>query len=494
MSRKVYFLREEPFEGYNWNVGDQLIHAGVVALMERHGPLTSIFINRKRFSIPPPEADADAVVYAGMPQFAATDRATMDDQAWSMLRHRFPLVPAINIGCGTGYALHVNRLAIAANMASRAYNKWFYESEREVVYLPRDPASFHFLSLLGLDATLSLCPSHYAPAPRRAAGHEVGIALAHPDIKFDESQKKRLAFNLGDLYREIVAAFPNALVICQEPADVEWAREIGLTNIVLPTDVDAFFLACGSLRMLVSTRVHATVCASLQNIPTLHLAIDGRSDLLTPLMAVGLQKLNIFWHTKEQIVGTAQDIAEGVPIDNVTQRFGAVTAVSIERALNGQARPSTRGAIIVNPEMVAHLRADDTVLFLADQFRHNAGERRDEQILLSAVGIGKHAIFGPYKKLPRGRYCVAFDLEYWGRASANVEATFDAAVSGDVMTGVRHGLSSLLTSSRLPVLEFDHTRTDEDVEFRVEVFGNAPDLQIAFYGVVIRAIGRSSRA
>jgi hypothetical protein len=167
-----------------------------------------------------------------------------------------------------------------------------------------------------------------------------------------------------------------------------------------------------------------------------------------------------------------------------------VTAASIERALNRHARPSTRGAIIINPETVAHLRLDDAVLFLADQFRHNAGERRDSQILLPAVGIGKHAIFGPYKKLPRGRYRVTFDLEYWGWASANVEATFDVAVSGDVIAGVRHGLSPLLTSSRLPVPEFDHARSNEDIEFRIEIFGNAPDLQAAFCGVVIRPIGR----
>jgi hypothetical protein len=311
MSRSVYFLREEPFEGYNWNVGDQLIHAGVVALMERHGPLVSTFVNRKRFSIHPPEADADVVVYAGMPQFAATDRATMDDQAWSMLRHRFPLVPAINIGCFTGYALHVNRLAIAPNMAARAYNKWFYEPKRDVVYLPRDPVSFHFLSLLGLDATLGLCPSHYAPAPRRVAGDSVGIALAHPDIKFDESQKKRLAFDLGELYGEIGAAFPNALVICQEPVDVEWAREIGLSNIVLPTDVDAF----SSLRQRAQAGVHSRACHRLRE-PSerSHPVPRNRRTVRSayPLMAIGLQKLNIFWHSKEQIVEHAQDIAESV--------------------------------------------------------------------------------------------------------------------------------------------------------------------------------------
>src|SRR5262249_35180957 len=161
---------------------DHLIHAGVDAIIDRLGEFSRTYVNRKRFSLPGAGEQADLLVYAGMPQFAAKDTASLDDKACAMLRHRFPGAPAINL-CGvTGYALHVNRLAIAANMASEHYNNWYYGEQYEVAYITRDPLSWHFLDLLALDATLGLCPSHFVTASYAKRQFRVGITIVHPEI------------------------------------------------------------------------------------------------------------------------------------------------------------------------------------------------------------------------------------------------------------------------------------------------------------------------
>ena len=491
--KKAFVLREEPFDGYNWNVGDHLIHAGVDAIVDHLGQFTRTYVNRKRFGLPDPSEHADLLVYAGMPQFAATDCASMDDQAWAMLTHRFPSTRAINVGCGTGYALHVNRLSIAANMVSEYYNNWYYAAQSDVAYVTRDPLSWHFIDLLGPDATLGLCPSHFAAAPPASKKYRVGVSLAHPETKFDQSQKSRLRFELGELYQSLLARHPDALVICQEPVDVEWAKALGITNLVLPQTVAEFYEACGSVEMLISTRVHATVCAVLRNVPTLHLAIDGRSDLLTPLMTCGLSKLNIFWHSQDEILDAAQALVEkGTHIDPspIIDRFRSAMVDRLATSLKHVAKRRPQpGSVIVNPGHVARMAAGDVIFLTAEHFRANAGSNRDERIVFPFEGIGRHVVFGPYKRLPRGRYEVLFDLEYWGRAgSLDSEMTFDIAVSGDVLAADRIRLSDLLTNRRIVRIEFDHERDKHDVEFRIEAFGHSGQLNVAFSGVRLKAL------
>lgn len=490
---KAFVLREEPFEGYNWNVGDHLIHAGVDALVGQVGQYSRSYVNRKQFSLPAAHEQADLLVYAGMPQFAATDRASMDDQAWAMLRHRFPSARAINVGCGTGYALHVNRLLIAANMVSEYYNNWFYGGQSDVTYITRDPLSWHFLDLLGIDATLGLCPSHFASAPQATKKYKVGVSLAHPDIKFDQSQKSRLSFGLGELYQSLLTRYPDALVICQEPIDIEWAKALGITNLVLPQTVAEFYEACGSVETLISTRVHATVCAVLRNVPTLHLAIDGRSDLLTPLMACGLHKLNIFWHSQDEILSAAQVLVDGGRSINprpIVDRFRSSMADRLASSLKRIPRSKVeRGNVSVNPGFVARMAAGDVIFLTSEHFRGNAGATRDEQIVFPFKSLSKHVVYGPYKRLPRGRYEVIFDMEYWGHAgSLDAEMSFDVAVNGDVLATTRIDLPLLLTDKRIVRMEFDHERDKQDIEFRIEAFGESPRLYVAFSGVRLKAL------
>jgi hypothetical protein len=494
MTKRAFVLREEPFRGYNSNIGDRLIHAGVDELIDQLGPFDRTYVNRKQFTLPAPDATADLLVYAGMPQFGATNRASMDDQAWAMLRHRFPPpVPALNIGCGTGYALHDNRLAVAANMVSETYNQWFYGGQEDVFYIARDPLSWYFLELLGLRVELGLCPSNFAPAPAPSRRHGVGISLVHPGIKFDQAQKSRLSFDIGELYKGLLSRYPDATVICQEPVDVEWAKSLGIANIVLPETIGAFYEACGSVETLISSRVHATVCATLQGVPTLHLAIDGRSDLLTPLMAGGVKKINIFWHSCKEIIEAAAALV-GQPVSQnlapVVNRLRTIMNGQIREVLKTKRpRRMRRGSVIVNPGgQISRLRPGDVVFILADRFNSNLGATRDERIVFPFSSIGKHVIYGPYTRFPRGPYLATFDLEYWGKAeNLNGEIEIDVAAGGRQIASRRIPLLQAMTTDRLLALEFANADPKLDLEFRVEVFGSPQELQIAFSGVMLRA-------
>lgn len=494
--KTAYVLREEQFEGYNWNIGDHLIHAGVTHLLLAVGVAEFAYINRKKFSVPGPEARADLIAYAGMPQFAAADRASMDDQAWAMLRHRFPPpTPALDIGCGTGYALHVNRLRVAANMAAERYNQWFFASQRDVKYLTRDPLSRYFLRAMGMRAELGVCPSMLVEAVEATSSPTlaVAIALANPEVKFDRSQEDRLHFDFKALFCGLLSIYPDALVICQEPADLTWAKSIGVKNLVLPETLDEFVRVCGSARTLISTRVHATVSAFMQDVDVLHLAIDGRSDLLTPLMAGGLWKIDLFTHSLDEILRFSMETSSGYGrVPGWRQTIEGIRARMVEQVGSYLSSDDEDNldcyGLTLNPEQCSLMRSRDIAILTANAFRTHCASSDDEVIVVPLDGREGIQIFGPYIGLVAGTYDVDFDFDWWGRVrSLNASVHIDVAWSGNSIASRTIPLSDLLTSERLPRLRFRNPGRHPGLEFRVAISGANTGLQMRFYGICLTA-------
>lgn len=491
----AYVLREEEFPGYNWNVGDRLIHAGVDRVLNDLGVTGRSYVNRKRFTLPGPDETADILVYAGMPRFAAADRPNLDDQAWAMLRHRFaPPTRAIDLGCGTGYALQVNRLRVAASMAAERYNQWFLRAQSDVVYATRDPITLHFLRGLGLQAELGICPSFLAetPAPRPSRP-DVAIAIVQPDIKFDRSQRDRLGFDFADLIRALRRAFPEGPVICQEPQDVAWASSIGITDVVLPATLEAFMAACGNVRTLISTRVHASVCAFNQGARVLHFAIDGRSDLLTPLLMGGLAKVNLFQFDEASAVEAALRFVEGkvAPPAGWEATYAALRSRFVRSCQARLAKPidmSIRhGNIVLNPEVSSAPSNHDTIMLTADRFGRVDLSLSDGAIVVPTHGNGDIRVYGPYLSLPAGAYEVTWDLEWWGQLTGlDCRITFDVASAGIVLTRQTFGIAELLTENRLPRQRFSNPSRAAGLEFRIAVEGTDTGLTMAFQGITLR--------
>ena len=492
----AFVLREEQFEGYNWNIGDHLIHAGVTDLLRAAGVSDFAYINRKKFSVPAADARADLIAYAGMPQFAAAKTASMDDQAWAMLRHRFPPpTPALNIGCGTGYALHVNRLRVVANMVAERYNQWFYSAQRDVDYLTRDPTSRYFLRAMGLNAELGACPSMLFE--RSSGGSQakrpVAIALANPDVKFDHTQSSRLSFAFGNLISELVRTYPDALVICQEPADLDWAASVGVKDHILPTTIDEFMAACGSAKTLISTRVHATVGAFTQGADVLHLAIDGRSDLLTPLMACGLWKVDLFAHSLSDILRFSEQAVYGLgrarawrePVNQLRRSLLDHIGHTLSA---GRSPRSEGGSLTLNPRQCSRVRAGDMIFLTANLFDSH-GERPNSDIVVVPLdGRDGIHISGPYIELTAGTYDVDFDLEWWGRLRApDASLHIDVAAGGRSLASKTIQLRELLTTERLPRLRFSNPNRSDGVEFRISLPGVNTGLQMQFSGVCLTA-------
>lgn len=492
-------LREEPFDGYNWNVGDQLIHGGVAAVLEQLGVTAITWFNRKHFTPPELGAEFDVLAYAGMPQFAATDRPTSDDLAWAALRRQLPPpIPALNIGCGTGYSLQCNRLQIAANMAGERYNRFQFSDQHDVIFAARDALTWHFLDLMGMEPTLSLCPSGFAPLAPVHRTNEIGLSLVHPDIKFDATQKCDLNFDFSALIRALLAARPDAIVLCQEPIDVAYAKSLGATRIELPEDLAAFTTACGKLRAIVSTRVHASVLSLRQGVTVLHWAIDGRSDLLTPYMAAGLRKVSLFNRAIQELVDEALAVWQKPPPPIVADSVVGPACVSLRASLvsnmqHGKPRlhPRQAGAVVVNPSHIVQVRSGDSILFLADRFHVNDATKTTHSIVASVRAAGRHCIFGPYVRLPSGKYEVIFDFEFWGNCTNDIAAFIIVDISdGQSAPLVRRRMlvTELLTAHGVISMHFLHTREKADLEFRVEFEGEAPNLRATFHGVRLRVL------
>lgn len=477
------------------NIGDRLIHAGVCDLLDRVQAFEKVFISRGARDISG-LGSPDWLVYAGMPQFGSRCRPTGAELLWGrLLTLARDTTTIANIGGGTGYSLLHNRLSVAADMVRREFNRAFYGGQRHVIFLPRDPLSWHFLDILGQHATLLPCPSLFAPRHPTRPRRRLGIAVINPDRIFNADEKRIFGNAVAEVLKCLIRANPSALLICQQRSDLAWLRKTESESVLLPKNVEEFDGAVGSVETLVSFRVHATVNAVRHSVRTLCVAVDGRSDLLTPYIAMGAIKVNPTWHSVKSLSALIDDFIgqTGRPCCDETF-IQEQRATAIETLGGAACGASSIGSVIKNPLQISSLRCGDQIILTADEFSTNVGTRLHERIQVSLAGFNQHIVYGPYRSLPVGRYEVIFDFDFWGGGS-------DFSSSGSLILDVDSGrstplsrrevkLATILKKVRIPTLEFEVEDEDSSLEFRIGLVGSAPALVLDFHGVRLRRLER----
>ncbi len=484
------------------NAGDSLINASVHCLLSGICLSDSLNLYRQHLPRTPPDTSVAALVYAGMPQFGARDEPTKEELAWARLRGHWPLAPALNLGCGTGYSLSSNRLEVAIDMASKPFNREYYGSQQAVFFACRDRISHTFLELVGLSPNLSLCPSFYAPRLPclRRKPFSLLLALADPSRKMSAHECCAVPFDLEQAIKELLKLFPNSAILCQEPAELEWCHSLGAADIFTPRNGSEMSHLISQCQALFSMRVHSTVCALNNCTPVIHLAIDGRSDLLTPAMSAGLEKLDIFETTNEVLIDKVKQLlSSGAPCDisplvadhhqRLSEQLEEFFKASPISAIAGARASSSR--VLTNTRTQVKQRS---VFLHADFSAHKATPLMNRGLKVAASEIGRHSVYGPYCALPVGRYRVRYDLEWWGRFShGSSEVEIDVS-DGDArpLASMRIPIRTAIQGTRELQIEFDHLRPERNLEFRLEFFGHEPSLYIVFHGVEVALLQHST--
>ena len=490
------FLRDKPPNTVLSNIGDLFISNCVMNLFNEEFNLDIDWRDRSIYSRDGLRDVADLLVYAGMPQFGAREAISEHELLWqSLIDHFGDQTPTFNVGCGTGYSLRGNRLAVAANMIRHKANRTHYDLQRHVLYLPRDPLSWHFLDLLGLDATLALCPSGFNTPQLENASDEIAINV----VPLDNEVFAHDLANRKDDYRTLITALASAhrdaRFICHEVQDEEFVRSLGAQHVLIPQTAEELTQAYSGARKVVSFRVHGTVPALLCGRPVLHFAIDGRSDLLTPYMAGGLWKYDLLRHDAARNLEVAGDFLNEnlfVDVDRVVAFHRDAALQRIAARFDGHiASKAAARTVLVNPEAIATLSPDDEVILTHRRFHYLGKAYGDHSILLPISKGRAHALYGPYVLLPHGRYRLMFDCEFLGRADLGspVNLIFDVADRGKpIGERLMLPLESVLMRSAMPVMEFENLRENAKLEFRLHIDGEMPDLELQFYGVRIRKL------
>jgi hypothetical protein len=123
--------------------------------------------------------------------------------------------------------------------------------------------------------------------------------------------------------------------------------------------------------------------------------------------------------------------------------------------------------------------------FGAGEFRARAGRLVQEQWRCALGGLDDHVIYGPYQKLPPGRYEAQFRLETHALAGGRdarllLEVVADA---GAYLATARTGTDEPLPSGG-PIVGFDHRRERDALEFRVHARGYSAG-ELRFAGVTV---------
>ncbi len=490
------FLRDKPPYADVPNIGDLYISNGVMTLFHNLYNVRIDWRNRSLYSGDDLPKSTDLLVYAGMPQFGAREQSSEHERLWqSLVTHFGDRIPTFNVGCGTGYSSRGNRLIVAANMIRHQANWDYYALQRHVLFLTRDPLSWHFLDLLGLDATLALCPSGFNAPQLEILSDEIAINVVppdHPVFAHDLSSRR-------DDYRILITALasarPDARFICHEVQDEEFVRSLGAHNVRTPRTAEELTQAYSGARKVISFRVHGTVPALLCGRPVLHFSIDGRSDLLTPYMAGGLWKYDLLRHRAArylQVVNTFLTEDSKVDVGRVVAFHRDAALQRIAARFQGDiARKDAARTVFVNPETIATLSRDDEIILTHRRFHHRGEAYGDHSVVLPIARFRGHALYGPYLTLPLGRYRVVFDWEFLGRADFErpVDLIIDIADKGSTIgEEMRLSLESALMRSSIPAIEFVNHRENARIEFRLYVDGEMPDLELQFYGVRLRKL------
>lgn len=119
------------------------------------------------------------------------------------------------------------------------------------------------------------------------------------------------------------------------------------------------------------------------------------------------------------------------------------------------------------------------------EFHHHHGSLNDDRLVFKADHYKNgHLVFGPYRDLPKGRYCVEFDFSV---SSRNLESVIVDVASRDqgLITQTSARVRDL--SSRMPRLVFDCNRDGDQFEFRIKA--RKPfDGAVEFRGVLLRQV------
>lgn len=498
LAPRAVFLRDLVPGAVRANAGDLLINEGVAQAVRQVLPVNIDWCERGDFQTTHLPATTDMLVYAGMPQFGARSTLSDEEQAWTVLRERYSRsVPAFNIGCGTGYSSTDNRLRVAADMCSYAATRDFYVKENDVLFFPRDPISWHFLDMLGVVTYPALCPSGFAKVLPKAPAYELAIIVVSPNHKLSAVEQDALKFHFDKFISELVEAFPDALFIGQERSDKEMLEAFGARHIACPSSLEEFVDACSSARQVISFRVHGTVCGLNAGRQVLHFAIDGRSDLLSSYMVCGLWKQNLFGATLADHFSTIRAFLRAAPttgsVDALVSKERDRVAESIRCRLAGEVpAPSTStGCIVVDPATISMAAIGDEFVFTHRIFSHHAEKVNDRSIELPLKATGNHVVYGPYKRVAKGRYRIVFDFEFWGYLPDGQ----DAKLGFDVADGTDHLLADhivsirdLLVNRQHAQLEFLHEREAQSLEMRIRIINDIASFNLEFFGVRLKRI------
>lgn len=122
----------------------------------------------------------------------------------------------------------------------------------------------------------------------------------------------------------------------------------------------------------------------------------------------------------------------------------------------------------------------------AAQFSTKLGDKKvGVTIIFKPRYLEEHFVFGPYRKLPPGRYTVVFKISTAADARhGDGKLTFEVVGANDQVLGrVAYSGLELLTVDRIGV-NFAHEHADAPLEFRIHSSGEANSGDIIFNGAL----------
>ena len=131
----------------------------------------------------------------------------------------------------------------------------------------------------------------------------------------------------------------------------------------------------------------------------------------------------------------------------------------------------------------------------ASAFETNVTEHQGERILTDFSTTDCHFVYGPYARLPAGRYEAEFHLRYDGAPTPNADGgmvlevvTTQGKFYAQTRFDAKHMVAALAEPSKLELLIFDHDQPDAELEFRVFTQKQPVPGCLSFEGVTVRKV------
>lgn len=497
---KLTALRTTSETDYYANLGDNLINIGVEDIVRStYKEIEISWVNRCDPAVleePADNSHIDVLVYAGSPQFGARQHPTRAEQIWEkiLLEKKHDFLKIINIGCGTSYSLLDSRVSVLLAMLKEPFNQQYYQNKNDVLYIARDRISWLFLKFMGLNAVLQICPSAFAVKYniQHVKKYRIALVVLPPSSQFTQHELKNIGFDLDHFYKKLIQLYPDIIVIGNVQSDESYIKSLGAKHTLVARNATDLISIHNLSEYLISLRVHGTVPALLNGANVLHIGVDGRSDLLTPYMAYGLMKVNLF------SLGSLDNLLDIVATFlEVGHTFNFADMIEIEKnnilkiinaADDSNFKTLGYRNIIVNPTDIVKVSETTIIIYPWNRFLYSNQSFFDRsQQLHRVIACEGHNIYGPYINIPMGRYQVNFDFEFWGYVSnPEVRFIFDVYDSSSQISSCQESLSirELLVQRNIQ-LDFQSTDCRSNFEFRIKIINSDTSLYFNFNGVFL---------